>query len=96
MIIASDKVVPICDTVIREFTAGIRGYYSEADLAAGSISGVDRYGVPREFPIMTISIAVLDCRKGDYATAADIARAAAEIKDQVKVAPGSNYFIHRR
>jgi len=96
MIIASDKVVPICDTVIREFTAGIRGYYSEADLAAGSISGVDRYGVPREFPIMTISMAVLDCRKGDYATAADIARSAAVIKDQVKVAPGSNYFIHRR
>ena len=96
MIIASDKIAPICDTVIQKFTGGIREFYSEADLAAGSISGVDRYGVPREFPIMTISIAVLDCRKGDYASAADIARAAAEIKDQVKVAPGSNYFIHRR
>ena len=45
---------------------------------------------------MTISIAVLDCRKGDYASASEIARAAAEIKDQVKVSPGSNYFIHRR
>ena len=96
MIIASDKIAPICDTVIQKFTRGIREFYSETDLAAGSISGVDRYGVPREFPIMTISIAVLDCRKGDYASAADIARAAAEIKDQVKVAPGSNYFIHRR
>ena len=96
MIVASDKIALICDTVIHEFTKGIKGFYSEADLAAGSISGVDRYGVPREFPIMTISMAVLDCRKGDYASAADIARAAAEIKDQVKVAPGSNYFIHRR
>ena len=96
MIIGSEQITAICDTVIREFTQGIKGYYSEEDLAVGSISGVDRYGVPREFPIMTISIAVLDCRKGDYASAADIARAAAEIKDQVKVAPGSNYFIHRR
>jgi diguanylate cyclase (GGDEF)-like protein len=96
MIIASDKIALICDTVIRKFTEGIKGYYSEADLAAGAINGVDRYGVPREFPIMTISIAVLDCRKGDYASAAEIARSAAEIKDQVKVAPGSNYFIHRR
>jgi GGDEF domain-containing protein len=96
MIIASDKIALICDTVIWKFTEGIKGYYSEADLAAGSINGVDRYGVPREFPIMTISIAVLDCRKGDYASAAEIARSAAEIKDQVKVAPGSNYFIHRR
>ena len=96
MIIASDKVQTVCDSVIREFTTGIRDFYCDADLAVGAISGVDRYGVPREFPIMTISIAVLDCRKGDYASAADIARAAAEIKDQVKVAPGSNYFIHRR
>ena len=96
MIISSDKIATICDTVIQKFTEGIRQYYCEADLAVGSISGVDRYGVPREFPIMTISIAVLDCRKGDYASAAEIARAAAEIKDQVKVAPGSNYFIHRR
>ncbi len=96
MIIGSDKITAVCDTVIQEFTTGIKGYYSQEDLAAGSINGVDRYGVPREFPIMTISIAALDCRKGDYASAADIARAAAEIKDQVKVAPGSNYFIHRR
>ena len=96
MIIGSEKITTICDTVIHDFTQGIKGYYSEEDLATGSISGVDRYGVPRDFPIMTISIAALDCRKGDYASAADIARAAAEIKDQVKVAPGSNYFIHRR
>ncbi len=96
MIIGSDKITTLCDTVIREFTAGIMEYYSQEDLAAGSISGVDRYGVPRDFPIMTISIAALECRKGDYASAAEIARAAAEIKDQVKVSPGSNYFIHRR
>ena len=96
MIIASDRVTAVCDRVISEFTERIRGFYSEEDLAAGAIHGVDRYGVPREFPIMTISMAVLECRQGDYATAADIARAAAEIKDQVKVAPGSNYFVHRK
>lgn len=96
MIIASGKIAPVCTAVIREFTGGIKEFYSDEDLAAGAISGVDRYGVPREFPVMTISIAVLDCGKGDYATAADIAHAAAEIKDQVKVAPGSNYFVHKK
>ena len=96
MIISSDKIATICDTVIREFTERIKPFYSEEDLEAGAISGVDRYGVAREFPIMTISMAVLDCRTGDYATAAEVARTAAEIKDQVKVAPGSNYFVHRK
>ncbi len=96
MIVDSDTAATVCDMVIKKFTEGIKGYYSEEDLAAGFISGVDRYGVPREFPIMTISIAVLECRKGDYASATEIAQAAAELKDRVKVAPGSNYFIHRR
>lgn len=96
MIIASDKATAICDMVIREFSREIRGFYTEEDLAAGVISGVDRYGVHRQFPIMTISIAVLACHEGDYASAAEIAHAAAEIKDQVKVAPGSNYFVHRK
>jgi GGDEF domain-containing protein len=94
MIVSSENVAPICDKVLREFDRKIRECYTAADLAAGFIVGDDRYGVHREFPIMTLSIAVLTCSPGEYSSAAEIARLAAEIKDRVKVAPGSNYFIH--
>lgn len=84
-----------CQTIIHEFDAMIPRYYSEADLKAGFIEGVDRYGVPRRFPLVTISIAVLNCQPGNYATAAEIATAAAEVKDRVKESSGSNYIIVR-
>lgn len=95
MIVEADKAAAICEAVIADFGEMIRGRYSAEDLEAGYLEGEDRYGVLRRFPIMTISIAVLECRKNGYASAAEVAQAAAEIKDRVKVAPGSNYFIHR-
>lgn len=84
-----------CQAIIREFDAMVPTYYSEEDRAAGFIEGVDRYGVPRQFPLITISIAVLNCQPGSYATAAEIATAAAEVKDRVKESSGSNYIIVR-
>ncbi|MDY0384379.1 diguanylate cyclase domain-containing protein [Trichlorobacter sp.] len=84
-----------CQTIIRDFDAMIPRYYSEHDRAAGFIEGVDRYGVARRFPLVTISIAVLNCQPGKYSTAAEIATAAAEVKDRVKESSGSNYIIVR-
>lgn len=84
-----------CQEIIREFDAMIPAYYSEEDCVAGFIEGVDRYGVPRHFPLITISIAALNCQPGSYATAAEIATAAAEVKDRVKESSGSNYIIVR-
>lgn len=84
-----------CQFIIRDFDALIPSYYSEEDRAAGFIDGVDRYGVPRRFPLITISIAVLNCQPGHYATAAEIASAAAQVKDRVKESSGSNYIIVR-
>jgi hypothetical protein len=37
----------------------------------------------------------LNCQPGKYATAAEIATAAAEVKDRVKESAGSNYIIVR-
>lgn len=84
-----------CQSIIHDFDALVPSYYSAEDLAAGFIDGVDRYGVPRRFPLITISIAVLNCQPGHYATAAEIATAAAQVKDRVKESSGSNYIIVR-
>lgn len=82
-----------CQTIIHDIDAIIPDFYSAEDNSRGAIDGVDRYGVQRVFPFISISIAVLVCSKGDYDTAAEIATAAAQLKDHVKKAPGSNYLI---
>ena len=71
-------------------------HYSPEDLEKGSTDGIDRYGVQRTFPIVTISIAVLLCQKGEFDSTIEIAKAATEIKDFVKSLPGSNYLVNRR
>jgi len=93
VIISADKAEAACKDVIKEVDAFIPQHYSEEDRHAGAIEGVDRYGVPRTFPLISISIAALVCRPGDYAQAAEIATAAARVKDHVKVSAGSNYVI---
>ncbi len=95
MVVPPDKAAAICETTIDAFSAMIMQQYSAEDLAKGAIEGVDRYGVHRAFPIMTISISALICRKGEYGSAAEIASAALEIKDRLKGMTGSNYFINR-
>ena len=94
-IVSADKAEAACQEIISDFDAMIPAYYSDEDRSAGAISGIDRYGVPRMFPLVSISIAALDCHPGDYATAAEIATAAAGVKDHVKGASGSNYIIVR-
>ena len=84
-----------CQEIITRFDAMIPAYYSEEDRAAGAIEGVDRYGVPRVYPLISMSIAALTCQPGAYASAAEIATAAAEVKDRVKESSGSNYIIVR-
>lgn len=84
-----------CQDIIAVFDAMVPSYYSEEDRAIGAIKGVDRYGVPRVFPLLSISIAALTCQPGNYATAAEIATAAASVKDRVKESSGSNYIIVR-
>jgi len=95
VIVSAQLAKPACQTIIREFDAMIPYFYSDEDRAAGSFEGIDRYGVPRVFPLISISIAVLVCEPGDYATAAEIATAAAQVKERVKETSGSNYIIVR-
>lgn len=95
VIIESRLAKKACQDIIASFDAMIPAYYSDEDRAAGAIEGVDRYGVPRVFPLISMSIAALTCQPGRYATAAEIATAAAEVKDRVKESSGSNYIIVR-
>lgn len=93
VVIDTLKVEQACKDIIDEVDALIPQYYSSEDLAAGAISGIERYGVPRMFPLLSISIAALICTPGDFDSAAAIATRAAEVKDQVKVSSGSNYLL---
>jgi GGDEF domain-containing protein len=95
-IIDADKADAVCREILDRFDAEVVKHYTPDDLARGGIEGRDRYGVQRFFPIMTISIAVIINEAGQFSTAVEIAKTAAEIKDFAKEKAGSNYLINRR
>jgi len=96
LITSPDEAAKICQAIIDEFDRLIPEYYHAEDRAKGFIEGMDRYGVKRRFPIMSISIAVVSDVKRSFKSPIEIAKAASEIKDYVKSLPGSNYLIDRR
>lgn len=96
LITSPDGADQVCQEIISEFDRQIPEYYVEEDRASGFIEGMDRYGVKRRFPIMSISIAVVSDVKRSFTSPVEIARVATEIKDYVKSLPGSNYLIDRR
>lgn len=93
VIISAELAEPACGAIINRIDTLVPSYYSAEDRRVGAIEGVDRYGVKRSFPLISVSIAALVCQPGDYEHAAEIATAAAAIKDQVKESAGSNYVI---
>jgi len=93
MVVPDTLAAPVCEAVIKEFDSEVVKHYTEEDVANGGIEGFDRYGVQRFFPVMSISIAVVICGGAQIASAVELARVSAELKDYVKESPGSTYSI---
>ncbi len=84
--------------IISFFDEIIPSFYDEEDLQLGKITSKDRQGKVREFPIMTVGIAiVLNTDKYRFRHYGEVARVAAELKKFVKKNRHiSSYIIDRR
>jgi GGDEF domain-containing protein len=92
----ADKVEGLAQKFIAAFDQKIPEFYSEQDRAAGSFTGEDRFGVKREFEIMTVSISIICSEMSNYESATAISHECAKMKEHLKKLPGSNYMIDRR
>ncbi len=86
-----------CKNVLSTFQKKAPNLYSEEDRLAGGINSYDRKGNSCFFPLLSLSIgivnadAMLNCQSH-----IDIADLAAEAKHQAKKIEGNSYFINRR
>jgi len=86
-----DKVDQVCTAICTSFARLVPFYYDQEDRERGSIETKDRFGVMRQFPIMSVSIASVTLGSGRGATFAELAEAAAEGKKLAKTLPGNSY-----
>ncbi|MEN9938986.1 MAG: hypothetical protein RLZZ387_5565 [Chloroflexota bacterium] len=91
-----DVVDKLCRTIIELFDIRVRSLYDPEDLARGYLQGTDRQGVPRRFPITSISIGVVTNRHRTFEDYEEISRVAAEMKQFAKQQPGSFYAVDVR
>lgn len=82
--------------VIAGFDAGITPLYDAADLERGYLLGVDRWGIVRRFPIISLSIGIVDTTGRDFGAYDQISAVAAEVKGFAKKGAGSSYAIDKR
>ena len=92
----ADKVEELAKSFIKQFDQKIPEFYSDEDRKAGSFTGEDRFGVKREFELMTVSIAIICSEMSNYESATAISHECAKMKEHLKKLPGSNYMIDRR
>lgn len=94
-----DKAEKVAAAVCRTFDLFIPTRYVEKDLAKGKILIANRRGEPEEFPIMTVSIAVLPNRHKSFTHVGEIAHMLADLKKLAKQkaqGPPSRYVVERR
>lgn len=91
-----DTLDAVCQAMIDTFDQQVRALYDPTDLARGYLQGTDRQGVPRRFPIISISIGVVTNRQRSFADPEEISRVAAEMKQFAKQQPGSSYAVDVR
>jgi len=86
----------ICQRVVERFDATIPDFYDEDDRSRKSIQVENRSGRLENFPIMSITMAVISGSRSDFESTHVIAERAAELKKYLKRFQGSNFLSERR
>lgn len=86
----------LCQQIIARFDKGIKSFYNEADIENGYIEIANRKGIVEQFPLVSISIAVVVADKNRFDNILEIGDVSAQVKHAVKSVLGSSYAIDRR
>ena len=91
-----EKLEPLCKAVMTAFDQRVRLLYDEGDLARGYLQGIDRQGIMRRFPLVSLSIGVATNRNRAFADYEELSRVAAEMKQFAKQESGSSFAVDVR
>ena len=86
----------ICKDIISEFDAEAVNLYNDEDVERGFVEVANRRGIIEQFPLTTISIAVLEVSPDTFKTPLEIGEIAGQLKHRAKTILGSTYVINRR
>jgi GGDEF domain-containing protein/CHASE3 domain sensor protein len=86
----------VAGEIISSFDRRIAEFYDPDDRKLGYILGKTRQGVEMQFPLMTISIAIVTNEHRKLVSPLEASETAAELKDYAKTIPRSVFVIDKR
>jgi len=95
-VIPSQVTKECCEQIIQNFDLVIPTLINDEDRVRGYIESKDRKGNPQRFPLLSLSIAVIDLKATKVEHTGEVSAIAGELKKIVKKLKGSNYLINRR
>lgn len=95
-LVSNSNYETMCQNIILEFDTKILNYFSEEDKERGYLEVPNRKGIIEEFPLVSISIGVVEVSKSRFSNILEIGEVGAQVKHLAKVTPGSAYAINRR
>ncbi len=85
-----------CQNILNRFESTIREFYSHEDLEQGGYISEDRQGKKVFYPLISISLGVIQALPFSFQSHHQISVAAADAKKQAKKIHGNSLFIDRR
>jgi len=95
-VIPSGEVDTICGNILSTFDSIVVYQYEQEDRDRGFIVTESRRGEREQFPILSMSIAVVINRNGTFEHVGELSRMLADLKKYTKMKDGSNYMVERR
>lgn len=95
-IISKNDYDNICQNMILDFDSQVPNYYTKEDIERGYVEVANRRGIIEQFPLVSISISVVEVDKDRYKNTLEIGEISAQVKHQAKSIMGSTYIINKR
>jgi len=95
-VIKEADVERLCQTIIKDFDVRVRAFYTEEDENNGFIIAKNRHGIEEQFPLISISIAVVNTQGYRFRDVSQLAEVAGQIKKQCKLNWQSCYNIAKQ
>ncbi len=95
-VVSLKQAEPVSENIIKNFDSIVPNFYDPEDSKRGFISSVDRQGRQKDFPVMTVSIAVVFNMLGNLTHYAQASQIASSLKKKAKQDPNSIYVLDRR
>ena len=91
-----DNIEKVCKEMIAQFDEEVTSFYDEDDVERGYVEVANRRGIIEQFPLVSISIAIVEVDNNRFKSTLEIGEIAAQVKHKAKTILGSTYVINRR